>query len=270
MLGAVHRHTVECTHKREMLRFIIPFMSEHELVLQPSDFLVWFDETGSETLSDPAYPIFGLGGCAVAAERYIAEVDIPWRELKERHFGGANVPLHASAVDRTNTAGIDALGNFFRTRRFARFATVITAETTIEPPGTSPYLAISLIVVDQLGKLILTSSFYRFVFVVESSHRGNPLVQSHFSEFWPILDLPGGPGRAPVQRCFMPKAACSPGLEIADFVMHAAGRQSFNSMRGRHALRKDFEVVFQPSAEYFADFMLITETLVRPKKGTGA
>jgi hypothetical protein len=241
-------------------------LEPNELELQPNDLLVWFDETGSESLSDPAYPIFGLGGCAVTGDQYVAEVDTPWKELKERHFGGANVPLHAATLDRNNAEGIAAIGEFFRARRFARFATVITPQTKIEPAGTSSYLAISLTVVDQLKKLILTCSFYRFVFIVEASHRGNPLVQSHFSEFWPILDLPGGPGRAPVLRCFMPKSACSPGLEIADFVMHAAGRQSYNSFRGRTTLRKDFEVVFQPSIERFSDYLLITQTFVTRKK----
>jgi Protein of unknown function (DUF3800) len=245
-------------------------MEDTELELRPNDLLVWFDETGNETLSDTAYPIFGLGGCAVMGDRYIAEIDAPWRELKNRHFGGAETALHAATVDLANTEGIAALGDFFRTREFARLATVITSKTRIEPMGTSPYLAISLAVVKQIEKLVLSSSFYRFVFIVESSHRGNPLMRAYLSEFWPILDLPNGPDRAPVERCFMPKATCNPGLEIADFVMHAAGRQSFNDLRNHAAIRKDFQVVFQPTPKRFADFVLITDTLVTPKTRTGA
>lgn len=240
-----------------------------ELVLEPNDLLVCIDETGSETLSDPRYPVFGIGGCAIRGDRYVSEIDQPWREIKSSYFAGPDKPLHANDIDRRNDSGILALGEFFQQRQFARFATVITSATKIDPPGTPPYLAAALAVLDQLRELIVRSTFYRFALVVESSHRGNPLVREHFSGFWPLLDTPDGPARAPIERCFMSKEACNPGLEVADFIMHAAGTQSYATLRKRTTFRKDFEVVFMPSPDWFSDFQLITNTLVTPKKPPG-
>src|SRR5687767_2309976 len=83
-------------------RIAVVTPDDNELVLERTDLLVWIDEPGSETLSDPNYPVFGIGGCAITGDRYVEEIDQPWRELKTAHFGGSDKLLHASAVDRKN------------------------------------------------------------------------------------------------------------------------------------------------------------------------
>jgi hypothetical protein len=69
---------------------------DDELVVHPHCLMFFVDETGHEEFADPKYPVFGLGGCAVLATNIERDIKRPWRDLKSRHFGGANVPLHAS------------------------------------------------------------------------------------------------------------------------------------------------------------------------------
>ena len=239
------------------------------LTLYPNDLLVYFDETGSETLDDPNYPVFGLGGCAITGDTYLTELEQPWRELKESHFGSPDKPLHASQIDTANSAGISALGDFFTQRSFARFASVFTSRTRIEPPRAQPYLAISLIVRQQIERLIKTFMFYRLVLVFESSERGNPFVQKHFSDIWPMLDMPSGPKRAPVERCFVRKDLCHPGLEVADFIVQAAGLQGYASALQRSTIRKDFEAVFAPVEGRFNEFTLVDYVTVTQRMKGG-
>ena len=66
------------------------------LTIKPDTLLLFIDETGHEQLTDPNYPIFGMGGCAVMGNSYEHIIREPWRELKAQHFGGPDVPLHAS------------------------------------------------------------------------------------------------------------------------------------------------------------------------------
>lgn len=237
------------------------------LTLNPTDLLVYLDETGGETMSDPEYPIFGIGGCAVTGDKYLEAIERPWKDLKTRYFGSVDQPLHASQIDTSNKIGIRALGDFFRRNTFARFATVFTKETQIEPPQTSRYLAISLVIRQQLERLIKASSFYRLVLVFESSSRGNPFVREHFSDIVPVLDMPGGPQRAPVERCFMSKGLCHAPLEVADFVLHAAGCQALGMVKRRGLFRKDFETVFEPAPGRFAEIAIVGHVSVKPRRG---
>lgn len=194
-------------------------METANLTIRPNDLLVYFDETGDEALKDPHYPIFGIGGCAVAGDRYIQDIEAPWTAIKTKHFGSADTPLHAANLDMNNTAGIAALGNFFQSGCFARFATVFTDRTIVSPPDTPVYRAMALAIRQQIEHLISGRMFYRFVMVFESSSRGNPFVAEHFSDIFPLLNLPSGTQRAPVERCFMDKSLVHPPLEVADFVV---------------------------------------------------
>lgn len=60
------------------------------LEYHPDDLLIFLDETGSEKRIDPNYPIFGYGGCAIMGRDYSSVIDIPWKEFKENHYGGAD------------------------------------------------------------------------------------------------------------------------------------------------------------------------------------
>ncbi|MCP3957373.1 MAG: DUF3800 domain-containing protein [bacterium] len=86
-----------------------------------SSLLVFVDETGDESLQDPAYRVFGLGGCAMRADTYFGSVKADWRRLKAEHFDGEDEGLHACSVDPANIEAVGALGEFFRSQTFSRF-----------------------------------------------------------------------------------------------------------------------------------------------------
>jgi hypothetical protein len=81
--------------------------------------LVCIDETGHEEFADPTYPVFGLGGCAVLAEHYAERLAFPWRDLKAKHFGGGDAPLHAAELLKPNMPQLEALADFFRNGLFS-------------------------------------------------------------------------------------------------------------------------------------------------------
>ncbi len=69
-----------------------------ELTVQPNCLVFFVDETGHETFADPNFPVYGFGGCAALATKMDIEIRNPWRTMKDRHFGGAESPLHAGDI----------------------------------------------------------------------------------------------------------------------------------------------------------------------------
>jgi hypothetical protein len=51
--------------------------------------------------------------------------------MKARHFGGAEVPLHASELRKPSPEQLTALGTFFREQPFGRFAVTMTSATKL-------------------------------------------------------------------------------------------------------------------------------------------
>jgi hypothetical protein len=111
---------------------------EGVLNVNPAAVLVFVDETGPEWFEDPNYPLFALGGLVVPALSYFETVSGAWENLKGRHFGGRSVRLHAAEIDRSNSAGISAIGHFFRELEFGRIAVALTVRTG-RPAELPPY-----------------------------------------------------------------------------------------------------------------------------------
>ena len=104
------------------------------LQVQANCLMFFVDETGHEEFADPNYPVFGIGGCVIMAGAVDAVIKRPWRALKEEHFGGPDVKLHASDLRKPTKVQAEAIGNFFRKQEFGRFAVTLTASTKIPPP----------------------------------------------------------------------------------------------------------------------------------------
>jgi hypothetical protein len=92
------------------------------------------DETGHEEFADPKFPIFGMGGCALLAAAIDPVLRQPWREMKARHFGGADTSLHAADLRSPTDDQVKALGEFFESQEFGRFAITMTDKTEL-PDG---------------------------------------------------------------------------------------------------------------------------------------
>lgn len=74
---------------------VIQLENGSSVSLEPSCYCVFIDETGTETLSDPKYPIFGFGGCGILASHYKGWLMLPWKRMKQGYFGDTDIPIHA-------------------------------------------------------------------------------------------------------------------------------------------------------------------------------
>jgi len=89
------------------------------------------------------------------------------------------------------------------------------------------------------------------VIVFESSERMNDRIESTFQSF----DFRRGEKQIPTECGFMPKAVGEPALEVADFVMHAIGRQARHNLTKQGSFLADFCAVFHAVDPKFTSFM---------------
>jgi hypothetical protein len=152
---------------------------EAPVFLYPNDLLLAIDETGIEDFSDPNYPLFGLGGCAVLAGQYFDAIDGPWTSLKEQHFGSTSIPLHAAELRGATPAQIAAIGEFFRNNHFFRLAALVTDKTEL-PYWIPPYQAVAMTLMQHLAGIATIVPFRRVGIIFESSQRTDRLAWNTF------------------------------------------------------------------------------------------
>lgn len=207
-------------------------------VLQPEadDLLVFIDETGHEIFAGNQ-EFYGLGACAVLGAGYPRLV-AKWRQVRAVVAGDSNAALHASEMKR-EPKNFEALRQFFLDRSLARVA--VTAAKNISLPPTIPPC---VPVMGQLRKEIETIASLlpckQVRIIVESSQRADRLVRECFDQLGSL----DASYLFPVERWFMPKSSNEPGLEVADFIVSAAGSQVKRRMRGDHGHAPDFNDVF--------------------------
>ena len=78
-------------------------------------------------------------------------------------------------------------------------------------------------------------------FLFEAWERGSPLIERYFGPT--IVHV--GVQRIAAHNGFIEKRFGLEGLEVADFIAHAAGGQAHSHHRGKSGFRKDFDVVFR-------------------------
>lgn len=244
---------------------VLVLESEDALTILPPDCLLFcIDDTGQEHLADKKYPIFGLGGCGVFVSDYSRLIDLPWRHMKSRWFGGADVRLHAAALGRPTEDQMAALNHFFVNFQFLRVATVLTDRTTLEVPESLYHLAVAT-VIDRIKTVAKWLPVTTIAIVVEASERGDPLARKFFGKFGAFeVQRQGVWHEIPITYFFAPKGTVA-ALEVADFVIHAAGTTVRQRMRpGPTPKRPDFEAVFQPAEKRLSSFMQVTKALPTP------
>jgi hypothetical protein len=87
------------------------------------DLLIFVDETGDERFAG-TQDYYGLGGCAVLANRY-EYLKAKWRAVRQRINGDPASPLHGTSMERSSE-NFSVLRNFFLGPSFVRFTAVMT------------------------------------------------------------------------------------------------------------------------------------------------
>jgi hypothetical protein len=227
-----------------------PRMTDHNLILPQGWLVVFVDDTGHEALV-PGHSVYGLGGCAVMENDLEQVIRKPWRKLRQRITGSPNEPLHASDFARgARQEDIEAIATFFREQPFARIGSIVSVQSTLAPElGPVPTIARTL--QKRIVDISQWTAFKELKVIFEHSDRANPLIQAAFSDF--SLQEDGRP--IPVECYFMPKSANEPALEVADFIMHAVGRQARQNLKQRDVFVPDFRAVFQSVDQKLVSFI---------------
>ena len=218
---------------------------------------MFVDDTGHEALV-PGHAVYGLGGCAVMENDLDRLIRQPWREVRKAVTGSPDTPLHASEFSQgARREDIEAVAKFFREQPFARLGSIITIKSTLAPDlGPVPTIAKTLQA--RMVDIAQWTPFKELKVIFEASERAGPLIQAAFSDF--SLAEDGRP--IPVECYFMPKSANEPALEVADFIMHAVGRQARQNLKQRGVFVPDFKAVFQSVDQKLVSFIEI-ESVVK-------
>ncbi len=224
------------------------------------DLLVFIDETGHESLPADA-PIFGVGGIIVYGADYEACVAEPWRALKARIGLAADHPLHAATDFSVYRDHLDLLQLFFETGVFVRHAAMVTTSTTSthSPFVTATCAGLARNVGRTLARVVRNSPVARVVYVVEHSERLHSTYQSLVGPSGPTLEARDGQRLTfPHHWAAMRKSSCTPGLEVSDFVLHAAyGHVRARMKQPDGPYRKDFQAVFRSVHREHVEYMEI-------------
>lgn len=206
--------------------------------------LVWIDETGHERFQDPQYPVFGLGGCATYADEYEACLHEPWMELKRSEFAGTDAQLHAAEMHDATPAQLAAIGEFFQSEPFFRVAVTLT-EVVDLPDRVDAYQLVAGALYNRITDVAEARIPSKVVFVLEEADRLRGLATRCFSGYEMVARSDGESWGIPMDHYFMPKNADTAGLEVADFVMHAAGTHRRERVQGNDTDRQDYNAVFR-------------------------
>jgi hypothetical protein len=224
--------------------------AEKNLVLPDRCLAVFADDTGHEALV-PGHPVYGLGGCAVLASELDRIIRASWREIRRLVTGSPDTPLHANKFAGFATPeNIAAVAEFFRVNPFARFGAIISTDTALDD-GLGPVPTIAKVLQARIVDIARWTAFDSLAVIFESSERADRLIEEAFQGF--ALEEGGTP--IPVECYFMRKQHGEPALEVADFVMHAVGRQARQNLKKRGDFVPDFCATFHAVDTKLTSFM---------------
>jgi hypothetical protein len=232
------------------------------LVLPDRCLAVFADDTGHEALI-AGHPVYGLGGCAVLARDLNRVIRAPWCETRRRVTGFSDTPLHANRfAGFAKPENIAAVAEFFREHPFARFGAIISTDTALADE-LPPVPTIAKVLQARIADVARWTEFESIAVIFESSRRADRLIEEAFQGF--ALEEGGKP--IPVECYFMRKQHGEPALEVADFVMHAVGRQARQNLKKRGNFAPDFCAVFHSVDRQLTSFMEVASVMRNESSG---
>jgi hypothetical protein len=209
-----------------------------EIKPDADDLLVFIDDTGHETFAGNQ-GFYGLGGCLTTGVGY-EYLKPKWRAVRQTISGDPDAPLQGSDITANpKPESFAALKAFFEDHSFIRIA-VTTTKAAGLPPDMHPCVPVMGQLCKEIEAVASVFPCKRLLLILESSKRADPVVKQCFGQLTPLSAAEA----APVEHCLMPKSANEPGLEVADFVVSAAGSQIQRRLRGKSGHAPDFEDVF--------------------------
>jgi hypothetical protein len=133
--------------------------------------------------------------------------------------------------------------SFFRERQFARLA-VTMSKSAVLPTGKTPLEIITGSMMNRHTDLLrrVSTEPNEVAFLHEASNRMDDAIEQHFGGT--VAQINGK--MIPVHKGLIEKSHGLPELEVADFIMHAAGRRAVQIHRDPATpFGKDFIIVFQ-------------------------
>lgn len=234
--------------------------------LEPSCYCVFIDETGTETLSNPNYPIFGFGGCGILAAHYEEWLMQPWKRMKLGCFGDADIPIHAVDIRPTISnfdKKVEGLNAFFENGPYARIASIHSTTTKIENGLPSFHELAIEVCRSQIYQASAPWKPTKIAVIFESCERTNLTVARRFMNIHTATAkyADGRSYEIPIETLFANKEAKLDGLEVADFIINTAGTTCRDVIKKkiRPLDRPDFAVTFgKHHAAHLVHFKLIT------------
>jgi hypothetical protein len=209
----------------------------HEQLAPKADDLLFFvDDTGHEIFAG-SQGFYGLGGCAVLGAGY-AHLKERWADVRKAINGDPNGPLHASEMPRA-PENFATLSEFFLDPSFVRIAATTTRAIGL-PPLMHPCVPLLGQLRNEIAGVAALVQCKKVWIIMESSQRADPIIQACFSQLTPMHRSRS----LSVEKCLMPKSSNEPGLEVADFIVSAAGSEVQRRLRGHSGHAPDFTDVF--------------------------
>ncbi len=181
-------------------------------IVGPSSLIIFADETGSDHLTDPAYPVFGLGCCSLLAKNHQQSISRPWSELKRRIFGEERHPFHAADLPKLQPEDVSQLARYLRHAPFDRCALALTKKTKTD---VGPWV---LAVRYMIQSVVMLAEVGTYTDIVVMAERGQEKKWRQAVGGWST--------NVPATVQFLAKNPVNYGIELADLIATMCGRQA--------------------------------------------